>query len=104
MRNLETELQNEVLSKVRNALTEYLDAVCTALPVQIPKPLRVAVFHSACGEVIETVERLRKIIDEYCVDDELQALVEDETDWKEVVVEINARLPEVYVGRPKIEV
>ena len=102
MSNLENELYGAVLSKVRTALKDYMDAVCTALPVPIPDPLKAAIRHLACGDAVENVERVRKIIDEYCGDEELQALPEDETDWPEVVAEIDARLPELYVGQPKI--
>ena len=102
MSNLENELYQAVLSKVRMALQEYLDAVCTALPVPVPKPFMAALRHLAYGDAIEDVERLRKIIDEYCCDEERRSLPQDETDWREEVAEINSRLPELYVGQPKI--
>jgi hypothetical protein len=101
---LENELQEAVLGKVRSSLNDYLNAVCAALPLKVPQQFKASVSCLACGEAAETVERLRKIIDEYCCDDELTALPEDQTDWKEVMVRINGRLPELYVGRPKMEV
>ena len=104
MSALENELQAAVLGKVRHALNGYLDAVCTALPVEIPQPLKASVSCLAAGEAVETIERLRKIVDEFCGNEELKTLPVDGTDWKAVVCDINAGLPEMYVGRPKMEV
>ncbi len=81
-----------------------LSAAHRQLPVPVPRGLKACVRHLACGEAVENVERLRKILDEYCCDEGLKALPEEETDWREVTAEINARLPDLYVGRPKIEV
>ena len=104
MSALENELQEVVLGNVRHALNGYLDAVCAALPVKIPQQLKASVSCFAAGEAVETVERLRKIVDEFCENEELKTLPVDETDWKAVVSDINARLPAIYVGRPKMQV